>query len=65
MFDEVFDKMDTQRTDAMMEFISHLNVQIIFACPPQKMESLSKHTDTTVAVYRDNKQAATFIAASK
>ena len=65
MFDEVFDKMDTQRTDAMMEFISHLNVQIIFACPPQKMESLSKHTDTTVAVYRDNKQAATFIAASR
>jgi len=65
MFDEVFDKMDTQRTDAMMEFISHLKVQILFACPPQKMESLSKHTDTTVAVYRDGKQASTFIASSK
>lgn len=65
LFDEVFDKMDTQRTDAMMEFISRLNVQIMFACPPQKLEGLARHTDTTVAVFREDKKAGTFIARSK
>ena len=65
MFDEAFNNMDPQRTNAMMEFISSLPVQIIFACPPQKMESLSKHTDTSIAVYRNDKQAGTFVAASK
>lgn len=65
LFDEVFDKMDTSRTDAMMEFISHLPVQIILACPPQKMEGLQNHTDTTVAVFRENKKAGCVIIRGK
>ena len=65
MFDEVFDKLDSKRTQAVMEFIDHLNVQIMFACPPEKMQILSKYTDTTVAVFRNGKQAGTFIAAAK
>lgn len=65
LFDEVFDKMDSQRTDAMMEFISHLPVQILLACPPQKMESLQAHTDTTVAVFRDGKKAGAFVVNNK
>lgn len=65
LFDEVFDKMDNQRTDAMMEFISHLNVQILLACPPQKMESLSAHTDTTIAVVRKDKKAGCCIITNK
>ncbi|MCR5741340.1 MAG: AAA family ATPase [Gammaproteobacteria bacterium] len=65
LFDEVFDKMDSTRTDAMMEFISHLPVQIILACPPQKMESLEAHTDTTIAVFRENKKAGTFVVNNK
>ncbi len=58
LFDEVFDKMDNARTDAMMEFISNLDVQILLACPPQKMDSLSKHTETSIAVVREDKHAS-------
>ncbi|MCB9498631.1 MAG: hypothetical protein H6687_01945 [Bacillales bacterium] len=65
LFDEVFDKMDAQRTDAMMEFISKLNVQILLACPPQKMEGLSAHTDTTIAVFRSGKKAGCCVIKSK
>ena len=65
IFDEVFDKMDNNRIKAMMEFISHLSVQIIFACPPQKMEALSPLTETTIVVFRKDKQAATFVTSEK
>ena len=65
LFDEVFDKMDNQRTEAMMEFINNLPVQIILACPPQKMETLSKHTGTVITAFRNNKKAGTFIINNK
>ena len=61
LFDEVFDKMDNTRTDAMMQFIHNLPVQIILACPPQKMENLQAHTETTVAVFREGKKAGTVV----
>ena len=62
IFDEVFDKMDTSRIKAMMQFIQKLPVQIILATPPQKMEVLSKFTDTTVVTLRDGKNARAYEA---
>lgn len=60
LFDEVFDKMDTSRIKAMMNFIKQLPVQILLATPPQKMEVLSKYTDTTVVTIRDGKIARAY-----
>lgn len=62
IFDEVFDKMDTSRIKAMMEFIKQLPVQIILATPPQKMEVLSKYTDTTVVTLREGRNARAYEA---
>ena len=60
LFDEVFDKMDTSRIKAMMKFIKQLPVQILLATPPQKMEVLSKYTDTTIVTLRDGKNARAY-----
>ena len=62
IFDEVFDKMDTSRIKSMMEFIRQLPVQIILATPPQKMEVLSKYTDTTVVTLREGRNARAYEA---
>ncbi|MFO7969586.1 MAG: ATP-binding protein [Bacillota bacterium] len=59
LFDEVFDKMDTSRIKAMMNFIQHLPVQIMLSTPPQKMEVLQKYTDTTIVTLREGKKART------
>ncbi len=60
LFDEVFDKMDTSRIKAMMKFINQLPVQALLATPPQKMEVLSKYTDTTIVTLRDGKVARAY-----
>ncbi|MBU1145520.1 MAG: AAA family ATPase [Firmicutes bacterium] len=65
LFDEVFDKMDTSRIKSMMEFIQKLPVQIVLATPPQKMEVLSKYTDTTVVTLRDGKAARAYEVVQK
>lgn len=59
LFDEVFDKMDSTRIKAMMSFIKELPIQIILATPPQRIEIISKYTDTTVIVYRDQHRVKT------
>jgi uncharacterized protein YPO0396 len=65
LFDEVFDKMDTSRIKAMMEFINKLPVQILLATPPQKMEVLSKYTDTTIVTLREGKAARAYEVVQK
>lgn len=65
LFDEVFDKMDTTRIKAMMEFINRLPVQILLATPPQKMEVLSKYTDTTIVTLREGKAARAYEVVQK
>ncbi len=62
LFDEVFDKMDTTRIKSMMTFIQNLPVQIMLATPPQKMEVLSKFTDTTVVTLREGRNARAYQA---
>jgi len=65
MFDEVFDKMDDKRIEAMMDFINKLSIQVILACPPQKISAVSKQIQTTVVVCRDGQSIGTFSTIKK
>ena len=57
MFDEVFDKMDGNRMRAMMSFISSMPLQVIIACPPQRMEILESYAQTTLIMVRNGMKA--------
>ncbi len=61
LFDEAFDKMDEQRIESMMVFLNKLNLQVILAAPPQKLESIAPNVETTLIVSR--KEDVAFIEA--
>lgn len=65
MFDEVFDKMDGNRMRAMMSFISSMPLQVLIACPPQRMEILQEFTDTTLIMVRQGTKACVLPAVRK
>lgn len=48
LFDEAFDKMDDARIAAMMEFFKNLDLQVIIASPPQKIEAIAPYVNTTL-----------------
>lgn len=48
LFDEAFDKMDDARIVAMMEFFKKLELQVIIASPPQKIEAIAPYVNTTL-----------------
>ena len=52
MFDEAFDKMDDDRIASMMEFFKSLNLQVILATPPAKMDVIGEHVDTILLAER-------------
>ncbi|SHK31225.1 ATP-binding protein [Tepidibacter formicigenes] len=55
LFDEAFDKMDENRIESMMTFLNKLNLQIILAAPPQKIELISPYVKTTLLVTKEDK----------
>lgn len=59
LFDEVFDKMDFTRMNAMMKFISSMPIQLILACPQsaEKIEVLQKYTNTTLFMVRQGQRS--------
>ena len=57
MFDEVFDKMDGNRMRAMMSFISSMPLQVLIACPPQRMDILQDYANTTLIMVRQGTKA--------
>lgn len=57
MFDEVFDKMDSNRMKAMMDFITSMPLQTIIACPPQRMSLLEDYADTLLIMVRQGTKA--------
>ncbi len=57
LFDEVFDKMDGNRIHAMMDFITSMPLQIIIACPPDKVDSLQEHVSTTLITVKQGMKA--------
>jgi len=58
LFDEVFDKMDANRMHAMMSFINSMPLQVIIACPPQRMDILQKFAKTTLIMVRQGTKAS-------
>lgn len=50
LFDEAFNNMDESRIKAMMEFYNVLNIQVIIAVPPNRVETISQYVQTIVAV---------------
>ena len=57
MFDEVFDKMDSNRMKAMMDFITSMPLQTIIACPPQRMSLLQDYAKTILIMARQGVKA--------
>ena len=54
LLDEAFDKMDENRIESMMEFLNKLDLQLIIAAPPQKIESIGPYMGTTLVVSKED-----------
>lgn len=52
LLDEAFDKMDDERITSMMEFFKELELQVILATPPQKVEVIGEKVDTILTAIR-------------
>ncbi len=52
LLDEAFDKMDDERIKAMMEFFNSLDLQVIIATPPAKIEVIGEHVGTILTAIR-------------
>ncbi len=53
MFDEAFNNMDESRIQAMMEFYNQLNIQLMIAVPPQRVETIIPNVNTTLVVMKE------------
>lgn len=52
LLDEAFDKMDDERIGSMMDFFNGLDLQVIMATPPAKIEIIGEKVDTVLTVIR-------------
>ena len=50
--------MDANRMHAMMNFIHSMPLQVIIACPPQRMDILQKFADTTLIMVRQGNKSS-------
>lgn len=56
MFDEAFNNMDETRIQTMMEFYHSLNIQIIIAVPPGRMQTISPYVETVLTLVNKKHQ---------
>jgi uncharacterized protein YPO0396 len=54
LLDEAFDKMDDNRIASMMEFFNSLELQVILATPPAKVEVIGEKVNTILMTIRVN-----------
>ena len=52
LLDEAFDKMDDERIQSMMDFFKQLDLQVILATPPGKIEVIGEHVNTILTAIR-------------
>jgi uncharacterized protein YPO0396 len=57
LLDEAFNNMDINRMKAMMNFLKSMPLQIILACPPQRVEHISEYCDTNLIMVRQGNKA--------
>ena len=55
MFDEAFDKMDDERINGILKFLTNLPLQIIIASPPEKIQYIGPKVNTNLLVLKDGK----------
>lgn len=52
LLDEAFDKMDDERIGSMMDFFNSLDLQVIMATPPAKIEIIGEKVSTILTAIR-------------
>lgn len=52
LLDEAFDKMDDERISSMLDFFKGLDLQVIMATPPAKIEVIGEKVDTILTAIR-------------
>lgn len=52
LLDEAFDKMDDERIGSMMNFFNSLQLQVIMATPPSKIEIIGENVSTILTAIR-------------
>lgn len=52
LLDEAFDKMDDERIGSMMDFFNGLDLQVIMATPPAKIEVIGEKVNTVLTAIR-------------
>ncbi len=57
MLDEAFDKMDDDRISSMMQFFNSLDLQVIMATPPSKIETIGEYVNTILTAIRVDKHS--------
>lgn len=57
MFDEAFNNMDDERMGGVLEFMNRLDLQILVAAPPDKIQYISPYMDETALVMTDNRSS--------
>jgi uncharacterized protein YPO0396 len=57
LLDEAFDKMDDDRIKSMLEFMNGLNLQVIMATPPSKIEIIGEQVGCILTAIRDGKRS--------
>lgn len=57
LLDEAFDKMDDERIASMLDFLNSLDLQVIMATPPGKIEVIGEKVDTILTAIRIGKNS--------
>ncbi|MCD7751994.1 MAG: cell division protein MukB [Lachnospiraceae bacterium] len=57
MFDEAFNNMDDERIGAMLEFLTHANLQLIIAAPPDKIQYIGPSVKQVLLVLQDGEES--------
>ena len=56
LFDEAFNNMDESRIENMMKFYSDLNIQLIIAVPPGRIQTITPYVETVLTLIKQNNQ---------
>ena len=56
LFDEAFNNMDETRIEEMMKFYNDLNIQLIIAVPPGRIQTITPYVETVLTLIKDENQ---------
>ena len=57
MLDEAFNNMDDERISGVLEFLTHSNLQVIIAAPPDKIQYIGPAVKKVLLVLQDDKMS--------